>query len=117
MAYHATVHTAASSRLSERASRNQNSRDQNSREPVQGFMADALAGFVNEAWLLIENKDFLGLQQAASHLSSCARALGHGFIGEVAAMVAVSAIEQEADRCRLFLAVIQREWDTGVADA
>ncbi|WP_254277120.1 hypothetical protein [Halomonas sp. 3H] len=102
MAHHATVHPAVSSHL----------RGHGSREQAQGFLADTLAGFIDEAWLLIEDGDFLGLQHAASHLSSCARALGQGFIGDVAGMMAVSAAEQEAERCHLFLAVIQREWDT-----
>ncbi|WP_290793582.1 hypothetical protein [Halomonas sp.] len=102
MAHHATVHPAVSSRLSGHGSRGQG----------EGFMADTLAGFVDEAWLLIEDGDFLGLQRAASHLSSCARALGQDFIRDVAGMMVVSAAEQEAERCHLFLAVIQREWNT-----
>ncbi|WP_373190931.1 hypothetical protein [Halomonas sp.] len=75
-------------------------------------MADILSNFVNEAWLMIEDEDFHALQHSASHLCSCARALGHAFISDVAGMLVVSASEEESERCHLFLAVIQREWNT-----
>jgi len=78
----------------------------------QEFLFHHLADFIDEAWLLVEDGEFLRLQLAASHLTSCARALGQGFIGEVASMMAVSASEREAERCHVFLAVIRRERDS-----
>lgn len=102
MEHHAAVHSSVSAGM--------NMMQTNIEE--QEFLFKHLADLIDEAWLLVVDGDFLGLQQTASHLSTCARALGQDFIGEVAGMMAVSASVREAERCHVFLAVIRRERDS-----
>lgn len=78
--------------------------------PAASFLGVRLAPLLEQAWLHLQEEDFLTLQGEAAHLASCARVLGHGFLAEVAGMLALAASNREVERCELFLAVMRREW-------
>lgn len=80
------------------------------RHPAAAFLGVRLAPLLDQAWLHLQAEDYLTLQGEAAHLASCARVLGHGFLAEVAGMLALAARNCEAERCELFLAVMHREW-------
>lgn len=86
------------------------------RHPAAAFLGDRLAPLLEQAWLDLQVENYLTLQGEAAHLASCARVLGHGFLAEVADMLALAACNRENERCELFLAVMRREWQQGPAD-
>lgn len=84
--------------------------------PGMLFLGDRLAPLLEQAWLDLQMENYLTLQGEAAHLASCARVLGHGFLAEVAGMLALAACNREAERCELFLAVMRQEWQQGLVD-
>lgn len=106
MAYHSAADHAQPARMSAGAAG----------RPAAVFLGDRLGPLLDQAWLQLQEENYLTLQGEAAHLASCARVLGHGFLAEVAGMLALAARNREAERCELFLAVMRQEWQQGPAD-
>ena len=74
------------------------------------FFGSHLTPLLDKAGDHLRQEDYPTLQVEAANLASCARVLGHGFLAEVAGMLSLAAYDRDAERCRLFLAVMRHEW-------
>ena len=77
---------------------------------LNAFIGSHLTPLLDKAWDDLRLEDYPTLQIEAANLASCARVLGHGFLAEIVGMLSLAAYDRDAERCRLFLAVMRHEW-------